>query len=221
VGVVAPIENDGQLFQRQAQRQEALAQELEGLGKAGDIVLVARIDHAEQRQLALPADQEAQAHLAQIGAVLLGMASARQFRPIVGGIDVGEEIGCVEKEGVQGHAQGGQGGPNQFRFYPGQGFLREGVHLVPKDLAGEGIKVCFRKELGQGGAAGPFPEGVFGAGMTSPVEGSEYERLAHGKPGPGLAGGPLVDEIGQAQAVGGGFEGGDGAMFKGLDAQGA
>jgi hypothetical protein len=82
--------------------------------------------------------------LAQISALLLGMASAWQLRPIVDGIDVGEEVGRVEKEGVQGHAQGGQGGPDQLRFDPGQGFLSEGVHLVPEDLAGEGVEICFR-----------------------------------------------------------------------------
>ena len=57
--------------------------------------------------------------------------------------------------------------------------------------------------------------------MTGPVEGCENERLSHGKAGSGLAWDLLVDEIGQAQAIGSGFEGGDGAVLEGLDTQGA
>ena len=55
--------------------------------------------------------------------------------------------------------------------------------------------------------------------MAGPVERCKDEGLAHGKADPGLAGNLLVDEVGQAQAIGGGLERGDGAMFKGLDAQ--
>jgi len=43
--------------------------------------------------------------------------------------------------------------------------------------------------------------------------------MADGKADPGLAGNLLVDELGQAQAISSRFEGGDGAMFEGLDAQ--
>jgi murein endopeptidase len=57
--------------------------------------------------------------------------------------------------------------------------------------------------------------------VTGPVQGREDKRLTHGKANPGLAGNLLVDEIGQAQPIGGRFEGGDRAMFEGLDPQGA
>ncbi|WP_411733773.1 hypothetical protein [Paeniglutamicibacter sp.] len=65
----------------------------------GDVRLVSRIGVGQQRNVAIAGDHPSEADQAQVGAFLLGLASLGDRRFVVGGIDVGGEVGHDQRQG--------------------------------------------------------------------------------------------------------------------------
>ena len=68
------------------------------VGELADIVAVAGIGVADERDAAVGGDHQAQADQAQVDPLLLGVAPLGDRRPVVGRIDEGGEVGHVEHQ---------------------------------------------------------------------------------------------------------------------------
>ena len=98
--VVALVENQGNVIAGFGELA-VMGGELFGDGaELGAVIDIAGIDLMKQRNVELGADQQAQADLAQIAALLLIVSALREFSRGAG-IDVGEEISAVIDQGTE------------------------------------------------------------------------------------------------------------------------
>lgn len=83
-------------------------------------------------------------------ALLFIVASGGKLRTGVRGIDEGEEIGSVVKDGVELEVETLQSAAYDFAFNRGKHLNRELVHLIPEVLTGKQVDVCVG-EFAEGG----------------------------------------------------------------------
>jgi hypothetical protein len=83
-------------------------------------------------------------------ALLFIVASGGKLGTRIRGIDEGEEIGGVVKDGVELEIETLQSAAYDFAFNGGKDLNRELVHLIPEVLTGKQVDVCVG-EFAEGG----------------------------------------------------------------------
>ena len=109
LGVLPGVEHHGDV--RGGQVRPAAAQTasyracscVDHVGELGDVGAVAGVGVPDQRDPAVPGDDQAEPDQAQVGAFLLGLAPLRDRRLVVAGVDEGGEVGHVQRHA--GHVQ--------------------------------------------------------------------------------------------------------------------
>ena len=100
LAIVALVEDQGNVIAGLGQLPVMGGEFLGDRAEFGAVVDIAGVDLVEQGDVKIGADQEAEADLAQIAALLLVMPALRKFGRGTG-IDVGKEIGAVVDQGAE------------------------------------------------------------------------------------------------------------------------
>jgi len=170
-------------------------------GELRDVGLVAGIGVPGQRDPAVAGDHQAQAHQAQVGALLLGLPALGDRGALVAGIDEGGEVGHVQGDGGAVHA--GRIDDSQCDLAGDllQFLQADGVHRVPEPA------VIQRRRADPGEPAGrcarpPVGEGQLGARGNQAAQRGQRQVGAHagtsiGPPRPGH----LIDDAGHAEIL--------------------
>jgi len=87
---------------------------------------------ADQRDTAVDGDDQPETHDAQVGALLLGMATLRDRCPVVGGVDVGGEVGHVQHQTRHLDGELGDHAGDDAPLDLGQLLFGDGVPGIPE-----------------------------------------------------------------------------------------
>ena len=171
-------------FEVAAERDEALAELREHVGKHAHVRARAAVDLMEEwdRRRAHPPARAAErdTHLSQVVALLLVVPACRECGAGVGGGEKGEEVGGVVEDGVQREREVGEHTPDEGSLDRGQGRDGDAVHLIPEVLAREPRDIDAR-EVAQRGGRRPPGEAAFTRRVAGAAHGGERQRLPHGE----------------------------------------
>lgn len=181
LGVVPLVEDDRKVLQRPAYGFEPCNDLRQSLVEDSAVLEIALVEGMKQWYAMGPGDQEEQSELPEIHPPLLVLATLSKGASGVCRVDVGEEIGRVVHQRIQGNpfllAEGG----NDLMLDVSNSFTGQGIHLVPKVLTvkpGKG----HAQDQSQGGF--PCPTDVpiaLACGMADSSNGGEQEGSADGK----------------------------------------
>lgn len=135
-GVVALIKDQGDGLAVAGQRLIAEGQFLQGLGERQAVMLIARVDLPQQRDVKIHTHQQGQSDDAQIGALAFGVTALGQlagsFR-----IDEGVKVSAIESQTAQIQVEGFDQALGE-RFADGRNLgFAEQFHVVPEAPRGE------------------------------------------------------------------------------------
>ena len=157
-----------------------MGHEFLGYGAELDAVSdIAGINPVQQGNVEIRADQQAQAHLSQIAALLLVVAALGEFG-WGAGVDVGEEICAVVDQGPQVELQALDQLLAHLLLKGSNVVGRDPVHMVPEVLRGKPGRVG-RQQAGERRLAIPVGELQLAGGSHDAVDGGQHHVLAAGE----------------------------------------
>ncbi len=107
-------------------------QEVDHGGELGDVGAVAGVGVGDQRDTAVAGDDQAEPDQTQIGAFLFGLAALGDRRLGVAGVDVGGEVGHVQRQRGQVEVEGLDHGHGEPVLDLGELLQGDRVHRIPE-----------------------------------------------------------------------------------------
>jgi len=155
----------------------------------------------DQRDPTVAGDHQAEPDQAQVGSFLLGLAARGDGRVVVGGVDVGGEVGHVQGQRGDVQPEGSDHGQGDPVLDPGQVLGADGMHGVP-ELAVVQHRGTDLGEPVRGRGAPPPLEPELGARVDQPAQRGQRQVGAHRRAGV-AAPGPdhLVNQRDHAEAI--------------------
>ncbi len=200
-GVLPGVEHDGEFLVGGGDRPVAGHQLIDDVGEHLHVVVVAGVGVADQRDPAVAGDDHAQPDQPQVGALLLGVPALGDRRLLIAGIDVGGEVGHVQRHAGKAEAELGRHRRRQPPLDPGQRRLVQQVHRIPEPPVVQRRPRHARQAV-PGGGGPPVRERALGPRRDYPVRARQREVGARrcGRVRAPLPG-HLIDDRGVAQPL--------------------
>ena len=173
LAVVPLVEDHGDVIAGLGQLPVMRGEFLDDRAELGAVVDIAGVNLMKQGDVEIGADQQAQADLAQIAALLFVMAPLRQFGGRAG-VDVGEEVGAIVDQGAEIELKPLDEALSQLLFELADMFGADQIHVVPEVLRGKRSRIG-GQEAGQDGLPVPVGELQFAGGADGAVNGREQQ----------------------------------------------
>ena len=179
LAIVALVKDQGNVIAGLGQLP-VMGREFLGDGaELGAVVDIAGVDLVEQGDVKIGADQQAEADLAQIAALLLVMPALREFGRGTG-IDVGEEIGAVVDQGAEIQLKPLDEALGDLFFAFEDVIGGDQIHMVPEALGRQRGRIG-GQQTSQDRLAVPVSKLHFAGGGHRTVEGSQEQILPEGE----------------------------------------
>lgn len=207
LAVVALVKDQGEVIAGVGQLP-VMSGEFFGDGaELGAVVHIAGVDLMEQRDMEIGADQQAEADLAQIAALLLIVAALGKCGRSAG-VDGGEEIGAVVNQGAEIELKPLNEALGDLLFTGEDVFGGDQIHMVPEVLGRQSRRIG-GQQAGQGGLPVPVVELQFTGGRDGAVDGGQQQILPEGEALVALGGENGIQQRDEIQALSDVEEGGD------------
>ena len=146
-------------------------QQVDHVRELGDVGPVARVGMGDQRHPAVAGDDQTEPDDPQVGSLLFGLAPRGDGRLVVGGVDVGGEVGHVQRQGGDVEPEPFDHGQSDPLLDLGELSQGDRVHRIPEPAMIQRTRHDLGEPVGCGGLP-PVGERRFRAGGDDPVEGA-------------------------------------------------
>ena len=149
-------------------------QQVDHVRELGDVGPVARVGMGDQRHPAVAGDDQTEPDDPQVGSLLFGLAPRGDGRLVVGGVDVGGEVGHVQRQGGDVEPEPFDHGQSDPLLDLGELSQGDRVHRIPEPAMIQRTRHDLGEPVGRGGLP-PVGERRFRAGGDDPVEGAQRQ----------------------------------------------
>ncbi|MCJ7754656.1 MAG: hypothetical protein MUP13_08830 [Thermoanaerobaculales bacterium] len=199
-GVLPGVVDHGQRLHRRAEVPVAGDEFVDDSGELGDVGTVAGIGVRQYRHSAVAGHDQRQADQPQVHTLLFRFTALGDRGAVVGGVDVGGEVGHVQHQPRQVQPELGDHPPSQFGFDAPQCIGVEAVHRVPEPAVIQRPGRCLHPPR-PGRAGPPVGERRLRAWRHDPVCRGQRDIGAHRRPGIGVPRGLRVDDLRDVETV--------------------